>query len=253
MSSYDQSENARNGKRKRFNRDDDEIFSIQSTCKINDEMTESTRSVAEQRRDRERQRRNEFSETLNDLSEFVFAIDPNDSTIGEFSSSGIKNRRELVQCSTRLLRKLHEENQEKDRVIAKLNLKIKILLNQGEHEKIQQQELEYHQVAAAARLYANENRRRGLHQIEKRYSLPFLPLTTSSTIFDTNMTAVSPSLLAAFTSATQRQVQLPNILSTTDKTDKVFQNLYQYHSLLTGNIMESSNLSQLNDLKPQSI
>mmetsp|Transcript_27272 Transcript_27272/g.31125 ORF Transcript_27272/g.31125 Transcript_27272/m.31125 type:complete len:278 (+) Transcript_27272:47-880(+) len=263
---HDESKSARNGKRKRSNEDSGENVSIQSSCKINDEMIENTRSLAKQRRERERRRRTDFSETLDDLSEFIFTIDPNlksgrsksmlqskssgvniDSTKGKLSSS-VTNRQELVQCSTRLLRRLHKENQDKDKVIAELNSRIDSLLNQHKPKKQQQQELEYQQ--AVASLYARENRKIGSHLIEKPCSLSYIPHVTNSASFNAYLTASSPSILAASTSAAaQRQLQLLNALSTTNKTNNVFQNLSLCHPLLARSIMDASKSNQQNLIK----
>lgn len=93
----------------------------------------SAATSAEHKRNREKQRRSELNETLDDLSELVFQIDPSlrsgrAEVVGDedqrMMSAGrkntITNRTELIQCTVRLLKRIHAENQRKDQVIADL-------------------------------------------------------------------------------------------------------------------------------------
>ena len=93
----------------------------------------SAATSAEQKRNREKQRRSELNETLDDLSELVFQIDPSlrsgrAEVVGmedrRVLSTGrkntITNRTELIQCTVRLLKRIHSENQQKDQIIGEL-------------------------------------------------------------------------------------------------------------------------------------
>jgi hypothetical protein len=100
---------------------------------------------AENKRTREKERRSGLNETLEDLADLVFQIDPSlrsgraeafgvDNT-GKNIPSGrkntITNRTELIQCTVRLLRRIHSENQQKDKAIEDLtNLNLSIPLSQ---------------------------------------------------------------------------------------------------------------------------
>jgi hypothetical protein len=95
----------------------------------------STLTSAEYKRNREKQRRSELNDSLDDLSDLVFQIDPSlksgrDEAVGNDSvedhkksiggKSTITNRTELIQCTVRLLRRIHSENQQKDTIIDNL-------------------------------------------------------------------------------------------------------------------------------------
>ena len=96
-------------------------------------LKKSAATSAEHKRNREKQRRSELNETLDDLSELVFQIDPSlrsgrAEVVGDedqrMMSAGrkntITNRTELIQCTVRLLKRIHADNQRKDQVIADL-------------------------------------------------------------------------------------------------------------------------------------
>lgn len=93
----------------------------------------SQATAAAQKRDREKRRRGELNETLDDLSELVFEIDPSlmsgraevvgmqaDKLVTSARKNTITNRTELIQCTVRLLTRLHTEIQQKDQIIAEL-------------------------------------------------------------------------------------------------------------------------------------
>ena len=96
----------------------------------------SAATSAEHKRNREKQRRSELNETLDDLSELVFQIDPalrsgraaeevgmeDQQLISAGRKNTITNRTELIQCTVRLLKRIHAQNQEKDKIIAEFGV-----------------------------------------------------------------------------------------------------------------------------------
>ncbi len=93
----------------------------------------SAATSAEHKRNREKQRRSELNETLDDLSELVFQIDPalrsgraeevaheDQRMMSPGRKNTITNRTELIQCTVRLLKRIHAQNQQKDKIIADL-------------------------------------------------------------------------------------------------------------------------------------
>ena len=94
---------------------------------------QSASTSAEQKRNREKLRRSELNESLDDLSELVFQIDPSirsgraeevgmedQQSASSLRKNTITNRTELIQCTVRLLKRIHAQNQEKDKRIADL-------------------------------------------------------------------------------------------------------------------------------------
>eukprot|EP00546_Thalassionema_frauenfeldii_P017968 CAMPEP_0178898946 /NCGR_PEP_ID=MMETSP0786-20121207/2621_1 /TAXON_ID=186022 /ORGANISM="Thalassionema frauenfeldii, Strain CCMP 1798" /LENGTH=118 /DNA_ID=CAMNT_0020569737 /DNA_START=148 /DNA_END=501 /DNA_ORIENTATION=- len=84
-------------------------------------------TLSQQKRKREKKRRDELSEALNELSELVFKVDP-DLKSGrseyltksgqEAEKKSITTRTELIRYSTELIRRLHGENERKDKIIS---------------------------------------------------------------------------------------------------------------------------------------
>lgn len=86
-----------------------------------------TATLSQQKRKREKKRRDELSEALHDLSELVFAVDPalksgrSESLTKsgqEMEKKSVTTRTELIRYSTELIRRLHDENERKDKIIS---------------------------------------------------------------------------------------------------------------------------------------
>jgi hypothetical protein len=105
-------------------------------------------SAAEQKRDREKRRRSELNETLDDLSDLVFQIDPgltsgrvegivdmDDSDDKVSRTNTVTNRTELIRRTVRLLKRIYTENQEKEKTISNLR-RIISSHNQGSSDAV---------------------------------------------------------------------------------------------------------------------
>jgi len=128
---------------------------IDSKTNSSNDISRKRAIAAEQKAGREKLRRSELNENLGELSEILFEIEPslrsgrrnidtgayNHNALSHNMTSSSKdfavtNRIELIKHSVQLLRRLHQENQEKDIMIKKLNTTVSFLSSQQQQQQL---------------------------------------------------------------------------------------------------------------------